>query len=145
MTKVELATKVAFSHLGTFYSWGGDDPSGFDCSGFVIEILKSVGLLRRRFDTTSRGLFKIFENNLITEPREGCLVFYVNINEKIVHVEYCLDDTFKIGATGGGSDIKDKEDAILANAFIKVRPIESDRRLKIFVDPFGMSRQDDIA
>jgi len=30
----------------TFYLWGGDDPlAGFDCSGFVIEILKSVGIL----------------------------------------------------------------------------------------------------
>ena len=39
------AYKLAWKYIGKFYKWGGDDPSGFDCSGFVIEILKSVGIL----------------------------------------------------------------------------------------------------
>lgn len=39
----KIATKVAWSFIGKWYKWGGDDPSGFDCSGFVIEILIGYG------------------------------------------------------------------------------------------------------
>ena len=51
-----VATKVAWHYLGTPYIWGGDDFSGFDCSGFVIEILKSVGILPRDGDWTAAML-----------------------------------------------------------------------------------------
>jgi len=46
----------ALSYLGTPYVWGGDDPSGFDCSGFVIECLKSAGILNEREDYTAESL-----------------------------------------------------------------------------------------
>lgn len=51
---------TALSYLGTPYIWGGDDPSGFDCSGFVIECLKSVGLLSEKEDYTADGLYHLF-------------------------------------------------------------------------------------
>ena len=136
MTDLEIANKVAFSHLNTFYSWGGDDPSGFDCSGFVIEILKSTGRLKRRFDTTASGLWQKFYLNKVDDPSEGCLVFFLNSSATIRHVEYCLDEKFMIGASGGGKAVKQKEDAIKANAFIKIRTIKSDQRSKLYVNPF---------
>lgn len=135
MSKLELARIVALSHLGTFYKWGGDDPSGFDCSGLCIEILKSVGLFPRTQDTTAQGLFNKYRSAETAVPFEGCLVLYQNKARKIIHVEYCLDSEFTIGASGGGSRTKTEADAIRDNAYIKIRPI-NERRGPIYVNPF---------
>ena len=35
---------VALQYLGTPYVWGGSDPSGFDCSGFVMYVYGQVGV-----------------------------------------------------------------------------------------------------
>jgi len=130
----QIATKVAWSFLGKPYLWGGDDPiDGFDCSGFCIEILKSVGVLPRGGDWTAAGLYRRFTNRNI--PQEGCLVFW-HKNNHVIHVEYCLDDRVSIGASGGGSNTTDEADAIRQNAYIKVRPFHTRTGLYGFVDPF---------
>ena len=63
----------------------------------------------------------------------GCLVFY---GDPITHVEFCIDDTFSIGASGGGRDCTTIEDAIRKNAFVKLRPILRNRKIYGYVDPF---------
>ena len=56
-----MALKIAWAYLGRPYRWGGDDPmAGFDCSGFIVEILQSVGLIERREDFTAQGLWELF-------------------------------------------------------------------------------------
>ena len=132
----DVATRIAWSYLGTPYRWGGDDPSGFDCSGFCIEILKSVDKLPRDGDWTAAGLWKVFVGNRVTVPAEGCLVFWRNTTEEIIHVEYCLDDELSIGASGGGSRTKTEQDAYDQNAYVKIRPFKSRHGLAGFVDPF---------
>ena len=134
-TNREIATKIAWSFLGKPYIWGGDDPvAGFDCSGFVIEVLKSVGILPHRGDWTAARLEVMFGDAAVTEPREGCLAFW-GTRLHVAHVEYCLNARFSIGASGGTSATDSKEDAINQNAYIKVRPIRG--RGKVwFVDPF---------
>ena len=130
----ELA--VAMSYHGLWYSWGGDDPSGFDCSGLVIECLKSVGCLPRHGDWTAAGLSKTFQQ--VNGPLPGDLVFWQNGNGKIIHVEIVVDSEHKlsIGASGGGSRTKTRQDAIRHNAFIKIRPYKSRARLWGFVNPY---------
>jgi hypothetical protein len=135
LTERELALDYAWRYVGTFYSWGGDDPSGFDCSGFVVEILKSVGLLPRKGDWTAHGLFELFQNRAVDTPIEGCLVFWHSDN-KIIHVEMCVDTERSLGASGGGSGTVTREDAIKHNAFIKMRPYKSRKNIYGFVDPF---------
>lgn len=134
-----LASKVAWGFLGTPYIWGGDDPmKGFDCSGFVIEILKSVGALPRTGDWTAKELWDKFDKKVIPYPNEGCLVFWRGRarNSAIVHVEYCIDDTHSIGASGGGRKTETVADAIKQNAYIKVRPFSSRKYIRGYVDPF---------
>jgi len=135
----KMATEYAKRFTGTFYSWGGDDPlGGFDCSGFCCEILQSVGAIERGADLTASMLFERFKDKFSVEAREGCLVFYGAIDDpqRIIHVEYCLNEYISIGASGGGSKTIDKESAIRDNAFIKQRPIYSRPRIVGFVDPF---------
>lgn len=134
MDQRELATKVAWAYIGTWYSWGGDSPDGFDCSGLVIEILKSADELSRRFDATADRLYGMFTE--VEHPYEGCLACYLNSDGKCVHIEYCIDEHTTIGASGGYSATKTKEDAIKHNAFVKVRPINYRRGEVVFVDPF---------
>ena len=132
-----LAVKIAWSFIGLPYRWGGDDPiQGFDCSGFVIEILKSVGALPRRGDWTAHGLYYMFTDKIVQEPIEGCLVFWERQDGRVVHVELCIDANFAIGASGGGGTTITIEDAIQKNAYIKVRPFRSRPHIRGFVDPF---------
>jgi len=132
-----ILREYAMSFIGKFYSWGGDDPSGFDCSGFVIELMKAVGKLPRRFDTTAHGLFRKFQEWEVDSPKFGCLVFYWNKSEtRVVHVELCLNKELTIGASGGGSKTKTRLDAIRDNAFIKIRPVNYERGKVSFVNLF---------
>lgn len=132
-----IASRVAWSLIGKPYIWGGDDPvQGFDCSGFVIEVLKSVGMLPRNGDWTAAGLWSRFSDQRVAHPYEGCLVFWRNANGAISHVEYCLDEELSIGASGGCSSTTTIAEAIAQNAYVMVRPMRSRRRVAGYADPF---------
>ena len=133
--KRRLIVDIAMHFLGRFYIWGGDDPSGFDCSGFVIEVYKSVGLLPRQGDWTAEILSSKFTKVPRFEVKAGDLVFWKN-QARIVHVEICLNDFLSIGASGGGSATRTVEDAIRQNAFIKIRPMDSRPNIWGFESPY---------
>ncbi|HUV28895.1 MAG TPA: NlpC/P60 family protein [Anaerolineales bacterium] len=131
----EIALKIAYSYLGTPYIWGGDDPSGFDCSGFCIEILQSVGCLPRNGDWTADQLADLWQRTRSDDP--GNLVFWRSDGGKVIHVEMCIGDGLAIGASGGGSKTTTIAAAIKQNAFIKIRPINSRPKVWGYTNPFG--------
>jgi cell wall-associated NlpC family hydrolase len=137
MNSRQIAVAVAWKMWGLPYKWGGDDPmASFDCSGMIVEILKSVGILPRSGDWTAQGLWNLFKSHQVDPPYEGCLVFWKDDHDKVIHVELCLDDKLSIGASGGGINTVTKQDAIDQNAYIKIRPFRSRSFLKGFLDPF---------
>ena len=112
------------SLLNTPYRWGGDDPlDGVDCSGFVLEGLKSVGLVPREFDTTAAGLFAKYPK--VTAYTRGNLVFFGSPTVTHVEVVWAVypDRILTLGASGGGSRTVDRTQAVVANAYVKVRRI----------------------
>lgn len=123
-TQRELFLAVAWRFLGTFYTWGGDDPSGFDCSGLVVECAKSVGILPRRSDYTASCLWTRWKHLHVANPAPGDVVFFGR-GGVVSHVEICAlsGPDLSVGAAGGGSETLSRADAIKDNAFIKVRPI----------------------
>lgn len=125
------AISYALHFVGTWYSWGGNDPEGFDCSGFIVEILQSVGKIDRDSDYTAAQLYELFPET--DKPKAGVLAFWKNKKGDIIHVELCLNKWQTIGASGGDRRTLTKEDAIKNNAFIKKRPI---REGAIYADPF---------
>lgn len=134
--KRQIVLDVAWRNWGKFYTWGGDDPSAFDCSGLVIECLKSVGVLSRGGDWTAAQLWKMFSENQVVIPDSGDLVFWENSNHKVVHVEIVLNRELSLGASGGGSFVRTVDDAIKYNAFVKIRPITSRTGVRGYVNPY---------
>ena len=120
--------KTALAYLGTPYIWGGDDPMGFDCSGFVIECLKTVGLIAETEDFNADRLLKKYEKYRINKPKSGALLFYLDRNNRAYHVTICLDSDYQIGASGGDQVTVDRQKASQQNAFVKIRPINFDQR-----------------
>lgn len=124
----DIAVHVLKNSVGTPYRWGGDDPlGGFDCSGLVIEALKSSGKMAEQKDYTADALSKLFPETEIFQP--GVLVFWDwNKDGLIDHVEMIAfedeDGTFfTVGASGGGPGTITNQDAQNANAYVKIRPL----------------------
>jgi len=138
MTKRELALKYLWVWLGTQYSFGGNDSlEGFDCSGIVIEVLQSVGILPHKFDDTAHGLYLKYKDNLVEgdDIRPGCLVFWFR-DGRARHVMMIHSHGYVIGACGGGKETKTKKDAIRDDAFVKMRPISYNGDSYKVYDPF---------
>lgn len=122
----EAIVSYAEKYIGTFYSWGGNDPSGFDCSGLVCEAMQAFGVIGRKEDLTAAALYDRAQPSKMWQPAD--LVFFKDKNGKVYHVEllaYIVGTKFfTIGASGGTSKTITKDDAVRDNAFIKVRPVD---------------------
>lgn len=126
--RLETFLWVILSYHGTWYTWSGDDPSGFDCSGLSVEGLKSVGKIPRKSDYSADGLWKKFRHQVRKkwdDPMPGDLCFWFDSQGVAVHVAVCINVDSYIGAEGGGINVTNLENAIKENAFIKIRPLSS--------------------
>lgn len=145
MTRAEgraLALQIAWKLYGLPYMWGGDDPlKGFDCSGMVIEILKSIGILPFKGDWTAAGLWERFQDWQKDTAGPGRLVFWSYAGGPPYHIEMCLNEELSIGASGGGRKTRTEQDAVEQNAYIKIRPIQGRGDVKGYCDPFLCLRE----
>ena len=66
---------TAKKYLGTPYKWAGADPSGFDCSGFVYYVLKTLGYNPYR---TPADQFKMGTYVAKGDLQVGDIVFFQN-------------------------------------------------------------------
>jgi cell wall-associated NlpC family hydrolase len=134
--------RYAWKLVGTPYIWGGDDPlKGFDCSGLVVELLKSVGMISEIDDYTADGLLRKYLNNTVKKiGNPGQLIFRTNDEETAFHVAVIVDKTTIIHASGAGLSCKNIQDAIDKNAYVKPRNLREfmiDYPSVIVLDPWN--------
>lgn len=135
---LNLLKEYSMSHLGIPYKWGGDDPMlGYDCSGFVQELLMSAGTHPNpKQDFTAQGLYNYFaKHGSYNVCSLGSLAFYGKSHEKITHIAFCLDQKTMIEAGGGGSRTIDSDMAAKHNAYVRIRPINNRSDLVVCIMP----------
>lgn len=134
---MELLTQYAMQFVGLPYKWGGDDTiDGFDCSGFVQELLQSIGL-DPKGDQTADALYRYFskaDRGTRGSPIRGALAFYGS-RTRVTHVAFCVDSRRVIEAAGGGSRTHTERDAARDNAYIRIRPANNRKDLVAFILP----------
>lgn len=105
--------------LGVPYKYGGNTKKGVDCSGFVLQIYKSV--YKKKIERNSS---KIYEKNCrlidVDELQEGDLLFYATSKKalKITHVGiYLKDNKFAHASSSKGVVISDITEDYFINHF----------------------------
>jgi hypothetical protein len=80
---------TALKLRGTPYRWGGSDPSGFDCSGFVQWVFNAVGT---RLPRETKDQFRVGDEIELDEVAPGDLVFFNTENKGASHVGLVIGD-----------------------------------------------------
>lgn len=126
----------AMQFVGLQYKWGGDDSIlGYDCSGFVQELLMAVGM-DPPGDQTSQALYNFFHVNGATEAWQfGALAFYGRGLDRITHVGFLINNQILIEAAGGDSRTRTEQDAARDNAQIRIRPVKYRSDLRAVLMP----------
>jgi cell wall-associated NlpC family hydrolase len=116
--------EYAKSFLGTKYEWGGEDSSGIDCSGLVLECLWAIGMGPDK-DMTAKQLSDWMTPHSKTEyMAPGSVLFFTT--KDLVDVKHCaiaIDSEHMIEAKGG--------------KFVRIRPIKvhDGKYFMYFLDP----------
>jgi hypothetical protein len=93
-----LILEDAMTHLGTPYHWGGTQPGGFDCSGFVQFIFSSRGFVIPR---QAKNQFKVGDEIAADALEPGDLVFFSTYSRGASHVGIYIGEGEFIHSSSG--------------------------------------------
>lgn len=132
-----LLQAYALSFLGTHYKFGGNNKlEGLDCSGLVMELLKSTGEPLPQGDMSAQGLFDHFSTNgEFNRYQIGALAFYGESATKVTHVAMLLDQYRMIEAGGGDRLTLSIDDAKAKGAIVRIRPVKRRKDLIAIIRP----------
>jgi cell wall-associated NlpC family hydrolase len=108
MDTVEILDMCDYAEkfIGTAYTWGGSSADeGFDCSGYIQEVLSSKGR-DYRGDQTAQAMYKLMvadERYTSNEILAGTVLFYGRSVFEITHIALAVDTEEMIEAGGEGS------------------------------------------
>lgn len=97
------AIQAGYSVIGTPYVWGGKQPGGFDCSGFVSWAYRQAGI---SVPSSTSGLQYVGTKISYSSAKPGDMVFF-NTYKTNGHVGIYLGGGKFIGAQDSGLDIAD--------------------------------------
>jgi len=125
---IETMIIYAMSMLGTPYLYGGNSRlKGLDCSGFVNECLRSVGIIENK-DYSAQMLYSELstKDGYRSVLKRGSLLFFGPSRHKITHVGLALNSDLMIESGGGDRNTTKFFDAVNRNAMVRIRPIRKD-------------------
>ncbi len=133
---MEILRQYAMSFLGTPYKFGGGNRlQGLDCSEFVQELLRSVGL-DPPGDQTAQALFDHFSvNGEWNRHSMGALAFFGKSAKQITHVAMLLDQYRIIEAGGGDGSTTSFEAAKERGAMVRIRHLSFRKDLVAVIRP----------
>jgi LysM repeat protein len=104
----------AQKHVGVPYQWGGQTPSGFDCSGFIYYVLKQTGSKMGRY--SSEGYYS--RSFYVNTPQPGDLVFFENTYKKgISHLGFYVGNNKFIHAGSSGVEVSSLDNSYWKSHF----------------------------
>jgi cell wall-associated NlpC family hydrolase len=78
---IDSIIEDGYNMEGTVYIWGGDNPKGFDCSGFIVWLLKSNNIKVKRITTKQFAHW-----NKAISPNRGDLPLFSHSGNTISHI-----------------------------------------------------------
>lgn len=103
------AANVAMQYLGTPYVWGGESPSGFDCSGLATYAYRQIGKSVPHYTVAA---YNAFPKVPLGSLQAGDLVFFNGLNHMGIYIgggQYVhapqTGDVVKVSSLSGRSDI----------------------------------------
>ncbi|WP_036719991.1 C40 family peptidase [Paenibacillus sp. JCM 10914] len=112
--------------LGTRYSYGGNTPSGFDCSGFTMYVFAQLGL---KLPHQSGSQFQMGSSVTRKDLRPGDLVFFNTSGRGISHVGiYIGDDKFAHSSSSRGVVINRLTEDYYAQRYVGSKRIMNDAK-----------------
>lgn len=137
--------------LGTPYHYGGNNfIEGFDCSGFVMEYMKTYGIGPRQ-DSSAQMIHDYYLRNKSEvlysydvdpsqwDPNDvpvvGTLIFFGRSTREITHVAVMINGYQMVEAGGGDRSVLSAQEAAAKNAYVKVRPYKHGQKVQRWVLP----------
>ena len=121
-----LFTQYALRFVGAPYRFGSNGPIAWDCSSFVLELLKALGANPTKRDMTAQDIHdwaSSMASSSAMQAKAGTLVFYGRSLALVTHVAMLLSPGFLIEAGGGDATTRTLQDAENRGwAMVRVRP-----------------------
>lgn len=130
--------RYAYSFVKTPYAYGDKSPiiGGFDCSGFVCEILRMAGEVGNKEILNAQMLYDRFsKNGRVGVSQRGCLAFYGESLFKVNHVAFMVSPYQILEAGGGDSSTDTLAEADANNAMVRGRLVQYRRDLLCTIRP----------
>ncbi|MEY8370046.1 C40 family peptidase [Aerococcaceae bacterium 50-4] len=100
-TKRQAIIHSARNLIGTPYIWGGNDLSGFDCSGFIEYIFKANGLYMPR--TTNQQQY--FGQPIDLDNVQPGDLYFFEEDDQVYHVALALGEGYYLHAPSPGKSV----------------------------------------